>query len=305
MWMRTDLAAEARELNGSLKGVTEKKEKKDGVDITHIAIETEPASIRLDKPVGDYISIEADKIADRDPDVFERVADAVADALDELIKKLPKADTVLVVGLGNRFVTPDALGPRTVEKLCVTRHIREKANDLAPTGMRSVAAIAPGVLGITGLETIDVVQGLVEQIKPDCIICIDALASRKASRISTVVQLNNSGILPGAGVNNRQQGLNEATLGVPVIAVGVPTVVYASTIVMETLAAINNKTEADRSADALFSLVDGTMREQFGTMIVTPKDIDQMIDDAADMLAKGMNRMLHRGYLSEIMTLLS
>lgn len=305
MWNRTDLALEARGLYPEISGVRESRRGKDGVVVSIIEIETDEAAAKLDKPKGKYISIECAAIAHRDTGAFHRAAKAVCSALKGLANEEGEAGSILVMGLGNRFVTPDSLGPRTVQKLMVTRQIYKGAPELMTKGMREVAAIAPGVLGVTGIETIEAARGIVQQIKPSRVILIDALASRQADHITTVIQLNDSGILPGAGVNNRQQGLDRASLQVPVIAIGVPTVVFASTIVMETLTAIDQKSGGGGDADKLFSLIDGTMREKFGDMIVTPKDIDVLVEDASRILSQGINEMLHGDRQYEIQELLS
>lgn len=302
--MRTDLAREAREWNRDIPGVSERVEKLPGAEVSYIQIETEQAAAALDKPRGAYVTIEVPGIALRDAKAFETAAACVSSALKHLTVRLKKLEHVLVVGLGNRFVTPDALGPRTVEKLFVTRHIHCHAPELAPRGMRQVSAIAPGVLGVTGIETAEAVRALVEALRPDCLFCIDALASARASRISTAIQLNESGILPGAGVGNRQRGLSERTLGLPVIAIGVPTVVYAATIAFEALLALGDAAGAGGDESALKQSVDEMMDRRFPDMIVTPKDVDQLVSDAAGVLASGINRMLHEAYFQQIETLL-
>ncbi len=307
--MRTDLAREAREQLPDLPGVAENSWERGSVRVTSIEIETEEAAKALEKPRGVYISLDAPGIAAREPKSFADASKALAEALAAQLSFLAPGDEVLVLGLGNRQVTPDSLGPRVVEKLFVTRHIRRHAPELAPAGMRPVAAMAPGVLGVTGFETLEVVRGLTACVAPKALICIDALASQRAARINTTIQLGNRGILPGGGVGNHRQGITPETVGLPVIAVGVPTVVYASTIASETLAAINEKSgEKNRNAEAeeaLDALVRETVRARFGDMIVTPKDIDLMIGDAAGILAEGVNRMLHGAAYDEIATLLS
>lgn len=307
MWNQTDLAVESRGLFPGISGVKESKRGKDGVVMSVIDIETDEAAKKLHKPIGRYVTIECAAIANRDQKAFERTTQALERALHGLIGNtvLSGSETVLVLGLGNRFVTPDSLGPRTVEKLLVTRQIQKSAAELAPKNIPSVAAIAPGVLGVTGIETLETARGIVSELSPSAVICIDALASRQADRISTVIQLNDSGILPGAGVNNSREALDQDSLGVPVIALGVPTVVFASTIVMETMIAINEKSGGGGDPDALFRLVDSTMREKFGEMIVTPKDVDVMIEDASRILANAINRTLYGDRLSEIAALLS
>lgn len=210
---------------------------------------------------------------------------------------------MMVIGLGNRFVTPDALGPETADRIYVTRHIRTNAPELAPQGMRAVSAMAPGVLGTTGMETVEVVKGLVEHAKPAAVICVDALAARSTDRIHRTVQLSDTGISPGSGIGNMRDTLNRETLGVPVIAIGIPMVVYAATIAADTIGMVAQRTGLPDN-EALRALVDEVVREHFGPMIVTPKDIDLLTEDAAEILSNGINRMLHRAYYAEIEALL-
>ena len=306
MWNRTDLAMESRVLHPDIQGVKESKRSRDGVTVSLIQIETEEAERIPDKPRGRYVTIECPAIAGRERKAFTRAARSVAGSLTALMDETEgEKEKTLILGLGNRFVTPDALGPRTVEKLFVTRQIAKGTAELAPNGMREVAAIAPGVLGVTGIETVETAKGIIKEIRPGRVLCIDALASRQADRITTVIQMNDSGILPGSGVHNRQQGLNRETLGVPVIAIGVPTVVFASTIVMETLWAMNEKSGGGGDSNALFALIENTMKDKFGNMIVTPKDVDLLVEDASAVLAQGINEALHGDSLSEIRELLS
>lgn len=302
---RTDLALEAREMNAGLSGVTEEQATSGGVAISRITVQTEEAAKKLEKPCGRYITLNAPDIAERSAEVIEEAAHVMAVELMALLSFLNETDEVLVVGLGNRQVTPDSLGPRVIEKLYVTRHIRTHAAELAPEGLRSVAAVAPGVLGVTGIETLEIVRGIAERTAPKAILCVDALASRRAQRIHTVIQMNDSGILPGAGVGNRQAGLNQKTLGIPVIAVGVPTVLYASTIVAETLHAMGAGNAEGMDEEQIHAALCKQMESTYEDMIVTPKDVDQMIRDSAGILAEGINRALHHACYTEIAALLS
>lgn len=301
---RTDLAREARDLlGGELEGVEQEQERRGDLVIERVAIFTDAAAQRLDKPKGRYITIDTDQIPSRDPALFQAVSEQIATELSRLLEGLPEDADVMVVGLGNRFVTPDALGPETADRVYVTRHIRTDAPELAPEGLRAVSAMAPGVLGTTGMETGEVVRGLVEHARPAAVICIDALAARSTDRINRTVQLSDSGISPGSGIGNRRDALSRQTLGVPVIAVGVPMVVYASTIAADTIGLIAERARLSDEAGALRALADEVVRERFGPLIVTPKEIDALIDDAAEMLADGINRMLHRACFDELKAL--
>ncbi len=301
---RTDLARESRELAGNdLQGVSQSKEQHGPLLVERIVIETPEAADRLDKPQGRYITIDADNLSDREPEVFTALSERIAEELSNLLDGIPEQADMMVIGLGNRFVTPDALGPETADRIYVTRHIRTNAPELAPQGMRAVSAMAPGVLGTTGMETVEVVKGLVEHAKPAAVICVDALAARSTDRIHRTVQLSDTGISPGSGIGNMRDTLNRETLGVPVIAIGIPMVVYAATIAADTIGMVAQRTGLPDN-EALRALVDEVVREHFGPMIVTPKDIDLLTEDAAEILSNGINRMLHRAYYAEIEALL-
>ena len=204
--IRTDLAMEARELHPSLSGVTEESEEHEGVAVTRIALTTDDAAARLEKRKGRYVTLDAPELSARPLDLFERVSRALSNELSRLMEGLGTCENVLVVGLGNRAITPDSLGPRVVESIYVTRHIKQYMPDALPGPVRAVSAVAPGVLGVTGVETMEIVRGVVEHCKPDLVIAVDALASRRAARISTTVQLTDAGISPGAGVGKTAQG---------------------------------------------------------------------------------------------------
>lgn len=301
---RTDLARESRELAGNdLQGVTQSKEQHGPLLVERIVIETPEAADRLDKPQGRYVTIDAENLSDREPEVFTALSERIAEELSKLLDGIPEQADMMVIGLGNRFVTPDALGPETADRIYVTRHIRTNAPELAPQGMRAVSAMAPGVLGTTGMETVEVVKGLVEHAKPAAVICVDALAARSTDRIHRTVQLSDTGISPGSGIGNMRDTLNRETLGVPVIAIGIPMVVYAATIAADTIGMVAQRTGLPDN-EALRALVDEVVREHFGPMIVTPKDIDLLTEDAAEILSNGINRMLHRAYYEEIEALL-
>ena len=194
----------------------------------------------IGKPIGTYITIESPELIHFDEDTEEKTSRLFSEELSYLIN--PDSNkTILVVGLGNWNVTPDALGPKVVSKLMITRHLKELMPEQVEEGVSTVCALSPGVLGITGIETGEIILGVASQIKPDVIIAIDALASRKMERVSTTIQLSNTGISPGSGVGNKRMGLNEKLLGVPVIAVGVPTVVDAATMANDTIDLVIDK----------------------------------------------------------------
>lgn len=300
---RTDLAMEARELEPLMDGVAEEEREAGGIKITTVTIQTREAAKRLGKPRGRFVTLDAPNLPLRDPELFETVSRELAREIKGLLPTLQKGEQVLVVGLGNRFVTPDALGPRVAEKVFVTRHILEYMPDLIPFEPLSVAAIAPGVLGITGVETVEVVKGVVESIAPRAVIAVDSLASRRAARISTTVQLTDTGIEPGAGVGNLRRGLNEETLGVPVIALGVPLVVYASTILADTIGMIAEEAGLEDKEEELTDMACRAVSDQFGPMIVTPKDIDSIVRDMSNIIAQGINMALQGPHYKDVQAL--
>lgn len=288
----TDLAMESRELNPELQGVTEQTEEGEGINISRIEVETEEAAQKLSKPVGHYITLDAPELINRPLDLFEQVSKSLAKELTSLLAGVGPEATVLVVGLGNRAITSDSLGPKVAEQVYVTRHVAQYMPDALPNPTRSVCAVAPGVLGVTGIETMEIVQGVVERLKPDIILAVDALASRRAARISTTIQLTDTGISPGSGVGNNRKGLNQATFGVPVLAVGVPMVVYATTISQDTISLMADETGLHADEDKLRALAEKVSEEHLGSMIVTPKDVDQIAADMSRILADGINMAL-------------
>lgn len=310
----TDLAREAREINPDIPGVSEQEEVFEEASVSRISVESYSASELLGKPIGRYFTIEAPKLSMRDTEVFRAVARILAKELETLLPEAckngsPKSEdegSILIVGLGNRYITPDALGPRVVEKSFVTRHITQHLPDIIGEPMRAVAAVAPGVLGTTGVETLEMLRGLVERIQPAAVIAIDALASRRAGRISTTVQLTDTGISPGSGVgNNGRLGLTPESLGVPVVAIGVPTVVMASTISQDTITLIADHTGLHHEEQSMIALAAKVLHEEFGPMIVTPKEIDTIVADMAGILAEGINLCLHRNYYDKVKELMA
>lgn len=305
--IRTDLAIEAHEMLTEAAtepvGVTINREDRQGAHVTRIGITTPEGEQQLGKPMGHYVTVEfaaADLGGSAD---YEALCRAVADELAALLP-VHSTGTVLVVGLGNRDITPDALGPKVISQLMVTRHLFDYLPEAIDEHMRSVCAISPGVLGITGIETGEVVRGVTESVHPDAVIVVDALAARSIERISTTIQLCDTGISPGAGVGNRRKALNRDTLGIPVIAVGVPTVIDAVTIAIDSLQlAAENQTADNRLRRALkgfdrdeqHALLRDALPEAITDFIVTPKDVDLLIDRVSKVVANGINLALHPG----------
>ncbi|HLR73646.1 MAG TPA: GPR endopeptidase [Virgibacillus sp.] len=241
--VRTDLAIEAKDMYvekesspDDITGVTVRDREESQIKISYVDIDKEGAELIGKKP-GAYITIYADGVKKQDTSKQYNAAKVLAKELEQLMKKnnIGKDSTGLIVGLGNWNVTPDALGPMTAEKILVTSHLFKLNHETVADGYRPVASVTPGVMGVTGIETSDIIFGIVEEFKPDFVIAVDALASRSIERVNETIQLSDSGIHPGSGVGNKRKELSEETLGVPVIAIGVPTVVDAVTITSDTI----------------------------------------------------------------------
>lgn len=285
MAIRTDLAMEAKEIweesadeTTQLKGVLARETTHKGIKTAMVKILNAEGEEALQKPIGTYLTIELDALNHRERNAFRRAAEAMGKQLRDLMR-LKKDDTILVVGLGNEAVTPDAVGPLALEHLLITRHLVEQMPKYFAE-YRSVAGVAPGVLGITGLESAEIVRGVVARAAPDCVIVVDALASRSLARVCTTIQLSDSGITPGSGIKNAREAFNQETLGVPVYAIGVPTVVDMETLLQD-------------FADARYS--EGELAELGSSqrMVVTPQDIDAKIGQIAKLVAYGINLALH------------
>ena len=297
--IRTDLAMESAGALGDreMPGVHMSEWETGGVTLTEVRIETEEGARLLDKPVGLYITMECQGVKRRDVEARKAVSALLG---EELARLLPEDDgaPVLVAGLGNRTVTPDALGPLTVDHTLVTRHLYAERPELTTRGMASVCAVAPGVLGVTGVETSEMVRAVAQAVKPRAVIAIDSLSARAVSRVASTVQLTDTGIRPGSGVGNHRTALTRETLGVPVVAVGVPMVIYAATIARDAFAMLSEGEETPDQERALDAMARELLSGALGEMIVTPREVDDLVGDAAAMLAGGINRALHPG-LSE------
>ena len=310
--VRTDLAMEACELlskEETYKGIETEMKRTDGIEITTVRITNDNAAEAVGKPKGTYISIEADKMKGADADFRQKVIDITADMLKTVLNSDRKKN-ILVAGLGNRYITPDSLGPKVVAKILVTRHIRDTLSDKIDDSVASVAAIAPGVMGITGIETAEILKGIIERIKPDAVIAIDALAARRTSRINSVIQIADSGISPGSGVGNKRMLLNEESLGVPVIGIGVPTVVSAATLVNDSMERILSAM-AEASEEKLFyntlnnlgdereALIAELLEPYAENMFVTPKEVDEVIERLAEIISNAINIAVHPALTKE------
>lgn len=290
--IRTDLAMESFDGSGgeSLPGVQVSHWDVADVRMTEVLITDPDAAQSLGKACGAYLTMECGLLRERAPEARLAVAALLGEELGRMIQPDDSAP-VLVVGLGNRFITPDSLGPRAVDRTLVTRHMAECG--FASANLRSVCAIAPGVLGITGIETTEMVESLVEKLRPRAILCVDSLAARDSARIGSTIQLSDAGIQPGAGVGNHRRPLTKDSLGVDVVAVGMPTVIYAATLARDAFAVLAARDGSTPSEDALDGMERELFRQEIGEMIVTPREIDAIVEDASAVIASGINRALH------------
>ncbi len=299
--IRTDLAIEAHEMcseKNAVKnrdnGISVAKNENGGVSVTVIEVKNAHGEKILGKPSGKYITIEAPELKFSN-EVYERACIAVAEQI-RAVCSISENTKTLVVGLGNKLITPDALGPRVVSKLMVTNHIKSHPECFLDTSYSSVCALVPGVLGTTGIETTEIIAGVAEKIKPEIIIAVDALASRSTKRISTTVQISDTGITPGSGVENKRCGINEESVGAKVIAIGVPTVVDAATIASDSIDTVIDKIGGGEYFSGMDKreAIRQALNETAANMVVTPKDIDLVIERAAKTVANGINLALHK-----------
>ncbi|MGI9859836.1 GPR endopeptidase [Moorella naiadis] len=302
-----DLAVEAHDLlrgatRQEVPGVREDKEKLPHANVTTITIMNQAGEQAMGKPRGIYITIDAPGLLVEDPPVHEEIAGLLSQKLNLLLQNLQigPTDPVLVVGLGNWEATPDSLGPKVINQFTVTRHLFKYAPQSLPPGTRPVSALAPGVLGTTGIETAEIIRGVVEKIKPRVIIAIDALAAGDLNRVGSSIQISDTGINPGSGVGNQRLGINLQTMEVPVIAIGIPTVVHAGVIIFE---AINRLQEAFPNVNLPFNqvLAQNLSRNVLspfgGNLTVTPKEVDDLVHNLAWVISNALNRSLHANLL--------
>lgn len=309
--VRTDLAVERRDMykkdsSREVPGVEVEVDKEaNEISITTVKIVTNEGSKIMGKPEGKYITIDVPGVKHYDADLHDSISKCLAKQICNVVD-LKEDQTALIVGLGNWNVTPDSLGPKVVSKLMVTRHLKKYMPEALEEGINPVCAISPGVLGITGIETAEIIQGIVSKIKPNVIIVIDALASRKMERVVTTIQIGDTGINPGSGVGNRRMELTKKTMGVPVIAIGVPTVVDAATMANDTIdLMIDNLIEQSKESKDFYNMLKTVDKEEkynmirqvlnpyVGNLMVTPKEIDALVEDMSKIIANGINVALH------------
>ncbi len=297
-----DLAVEASSLargqaNIEIKGVVEKVRHFEHATVTTIEVNTPEGAEQMRKPMGSYITIESPDMG-LDKELLSPISGILAERLQSLLPE-HKKETILLIGLGNRQATPDSLGPMTINFLMPTRHLFQYMPEaISENELSSICTVCPSVLGMTGIETAEIIKGIVSYVKPACLLVIDALAAASLSRISTTIQISDTGINPGSGVGNHRNAINKESMGVPVIAIGVPTVVHAATIMQESLKEFSQAIQLSPSVNwqnARDTMLDHMLSPFNGNLVVTPKDIDQLNFNTAKILAAGLTRALHPG----------
>ena len=307
---RTDLATERRDIYqkvskqvGEIDGIESTKEEvNENIKVERVKITNENGEKAIGKPVGNYITIDIKKLKIAMEEEIEQAANTLSNELKKILDEhVDKQGEILVVGLGNIYVTPDSLGPKVINEIDVTRHIINYLPQYVDKGTRMVSAIAPGVLGTTGIETVEILKGIVDNIHPKLVIVIDALASRSIERISSTIQISDTGIVPGAGVGNTRSEISIKTLGIPVIAIGIPTVVETAVLVNDSLDLFIEKLQDEaKSNDYLNKLKEEDNYEEIKealmpkdyNLIVTPKEIDELIENMKEVVAIGINNSL-------------
>lgn len=297
---RRDIYKKANKLEGDIPGIqTIEKESDDNIKSSIVKILNEEGEKAIGKPIGTYVTVDVKNLRLAGDEELEKASNIISEEIKAIVnEKISNQDEVLIVGLGNQFVTPDSLGPKVVSEIEVTRHLLKYAPECVVPGARSVSAIAPGVLGTTGIETLEIIKGIVDNVKPKLLIVIDSLASKSIERISSTIQISDTGIVPGAGVGNTRKELSVNTLGIPVVAIGVPMVVDLATITDDCLDLFIGKLQDEaRSNEYLNNLKNQDNYEEIKSalipndynMIVTPKEIDDLIENMKDIIARSIN----------------
>ncbi len=305
---RTDLALELQEelsraQTGDIDGIETEIEHNGDVKVTKVKIINEFGAKKIGKPIGNYITLEMENLTFQDAEQYKLACGALKDAINYLYTP-DRNRPILVVGLGNRFITADALGPKVADRIFVTRHLHGQLQKVFGDALASVCAVAPGVLGITGVETAEIVEGVCACVQPGLILVVDALAAREAKRLNTTVQLCDTGITPGSGVGNSRAAFNAQRFGVPVLAIGVPTVIDALTMAYNTAFAVLHAAQTSNgdtlsclqnlTASELYEAVESIMGQQVKSLTVTPKEVDFAMERISKVIAGGINLYLHK-----------
>lgn len=303
---RTDLALERRDLyrrahnlDHEIDGIETQEEEQRDIRTARVKVLNEEGVRAIGKPIGNYVTIDIQKLKIATEEDIQKAAEVLSKELRVLIdQNSQKKEEILVVGLGNLYVTPDSLGPKVIQDIDITRHILNYMPQVLSEDTRPVSAVSPGVLGTTGIETLEILKGIVDNVHPKLLIVIDALASRSIERISSTIQLADTGITPGAGVGNTRKDLSKETLGIPVIALGIPTVVDAATIAADSLDLVIQKAqEKGKSNEFLnnlqeedkYQMIKEVLLPEDYNFIVTPKEIDDLIENMSSVVARGIN----------------
>jgi len=307
MNFRTDLALERRDLfkkanniSNEVDGIeTDEEQIENDILVTRVKVLNENGENAIGKKKGNYITIDIKNLKIAGENEIQKASETVTKELKNLIFGLIKdEEPLLVVGLGNIYVTPDSLGPKVIQDIDITRHILTYMPEVLDSATRPVSAVSPGVLGTTGIETLEIIKGIVDNVHPKLLIVIDALASRSIERISSSIQIADTGIVPGAGVGNKRKELTIDTLGIPVIALGVPTVVEAATIAADSLDLFIQKAQQEAKSNEFlnklqeedkYQLIKEVLAPEEYNFIVTPKEIDELIENMSSVIARGIN----------------
>ena len=306
---RTDLAVERtniyRKANKleEIDGIeTEEQKVDENIQVSRVKIINENGEHAIGKKKGVYINIDMKKMRFANEEEIQKASETVSNELKSLINNhIQSKDDIMVVGLGNIYVTPDSLGPKVINEIDVTRHIIKYLPQYIDENTRPVTAISPGVLGTTGIETYEIIKGIVDNVKPKLLIVIDALSSRSIERISSTIQLSDTGIVPGAGVGNTRMEISEKTLEIPVIAMGIPTVVESAVLVNDCLDLLIEKLQNEAKSNIFlnelkeqdnYENIKEVLNPQNYNIIVTPKEIDELIENMKDVVARGINMSL-------------
>lgn len=300
---RTDLALESHEINsekGRADGVIVDEKEIDGVMVTTAEVKPGEGEELIGKPAGIYTTVDIGRVWQYDSERFNKTVRVLSDIINKLLPEPQQEKCVLVAGLGNEDITPDSIGPKVVAKVIVTRHIRTLNRELYESiGFGNLAAISPGVLGQTGIESAEIIKSVIDKVNPYCVVLIDALASRKLSRLATTVQLSDTGIRPGAGVANNRNEMNAQSLGVPVVSIGVPTVVDAATLAYDLLEELGTDLKTgtnDCNFDEQYDkIIDKLMSGSGRNMFITPKENDVITRETARLISTAINLSLHKG----------
>ena len=301
---RTDLATERRDIykkansiENDINGIESTKEEiNDKISVEKVKILNEEGEKAIGKPIGSYITIDIKKLKLAQEEDIQKASEVLTNELKNILDMhIKKQDEIIIVGLGNIYVTPDSLGPKVINEIDVTRHLIKYVPDVVEKDTRSVSAVAPGVLGTTGIETVEILKGIIENTHPKLVVVIDALASRSIERISSTIQISDTGIIPGGGVENARTEISEKTLGIPVIALGIPTVVETAVLVNDSLNLFIDKLQNDAKSNSYlneikekdnYEEIKDALNPSDYNMIVTPKEIDDLIENMKDIVAR-------------------